>query len=248
MKYLMTITYDGKNYNGFQRQNDKPTIQSEVEHALEILLKEKIEIIGSGRTDAKVSAYKQTINFETDKQIDKDKFIYSMNGILPSDIKVLDIIQSDIHARFTEKKKTYLYKMYISEFAHPLYKDRLTISKNIDIKAMKKFLQMIKGTHDFIGFKSAGSEVNSTVRTIYNAKLIKTNSKLDFYITGNGFLYKMVRNIVGTMLKVGEYKLDLKELKQTIFKTYKSTYTAPSEYLYLYDIKYLKKSIKNIKK
>ena len=72
----MTITYDGKNYNGFQRQNDKPTIQSEVEHALEILLKEKIEIIGSGRTDAKVSAYKQTINFETDKHIDKDKFIY----------------------------------------------------------------------------------------------------------------------------------------------------------------------------
>ena len=240
MKYLMTITYDGKNYNGFQRQKDKPTIQREIEHALEILFRAKIEIVGSGRTDAKVSAYKQTINFEIEQEINKDKFIYSMNGILPSDIKVLDIIQSDIHARFTEKKKTYLYKMYISELDHPLYKDRLTISKNIDIKAMKKFLKMIKGTHDFIGFKSTGSEVNSTIRTIYNLKLIKTNSKLDFFITGNGFLYKMVRNIVGTMLMVGEHKLSLKELKQTLFKTYKSTYTAPSEYLYLYNIKYLK--------
>lgn len=240
MKYLMTIIYDGKNYYGFQRQNNKPTIQGEIEKALDVLLKENIEIVGSGRTDAKVSAYKQTISFETEKIVDNSKFVRSMNGILPADIKVLDIIQSDIHARFTEKKKTYLYKMYISEFAHPLHKNRLTINPKIDIKAMKKFLKMLKGTHDFLGFKSSGNEVNSTTRTIYSAKLILKNNKLDFYITGNGFLYKMVRNIVGTMLKIGEHKIELKEIKKSIFKTYKSTYTAPSKYLYLYDIKYLK--------
>ena len=108
MKYLMTITYDGKNYYGFQRQNNKPTIQGEIEKALSVILKEKIEIVGSGRTDAKVSAYKQTINFETEKNIDKNKFVRSMNGILPPVIKVLDVIVSNIHVRFTDKKKTYL--------------------------------------------------------------------------------------------------------------------------------------------
>lgn len=240
MKYLMTITYDGKNYYGFQRQNNKPTIQGEIEKALSVILKEKIEIVGSGRTDAKVSAYKQTINFETEKNIDKNKFVRSMNGILPSDIKVLDVIVSNIHVRKANKKKTYLYKMFLSNFVHPLHTNRLTISPNLDIKAMKKFVKLIVGTHDFLGFKSSGNDVNSTIRSIYKAKLILKNNKLDFFITGNGFLYKMVRNIVGTMLKIGEHKINLSEIKKSIFSTYKSTYTAPSEYLYLYDIKYLK--------
>ncbi len=240
MKYLMTITYDGKNYFGFQRQNNKPTIQGEIERALETLLKEKIEIVGSGRTDAKVSAYKQTINFETSISFEKQKFIHSMNGILPAEIKVLDVVESDIHARFSNKKKTYLYKMYISDFPHPLHANRLTISPKLDIKAMKKFAKSIYGTHDFAGFMASNGKVNSTIRTIYSARLKLSNSKLDFYITGNGFLYKMVRNIVGTMLCVGEHKIELSELKKSLFKTYISTHTAPAEFLYLYDIKYLK--------
>lgn len=240
MRYLITITYDGNNYFGFQRQNNKPTIQSEIENALEILLKEKIEIVGSGRTDAKVSAYGQVAHFDSEKEIDKKKFIYSMNGILPKDIKILSIKKSNVHARYSAKKKTYLYKMYISEFDHPLHANRLTISPKLDIKLMKKFIKLLRGTHDFDGFKSSGGNVKSSVRTIYKTQLKLSKSKLDFYITGNGFLYKMVRNIVGTMLKVGEHKIELKELKKSLFKSYHYKFTAPANYLYLYDVSYPK--------
>ena len=103
---------------------------------------------------------------------------------------------------------------------------------------MNKFLKLIIGTHDFKGFMASGSEVESTIRTIYSAKLIKQGNYLIFKIKGNGFLYKMVRNIVGTMLKIGENKLSLTELKPILFSTFKATNTAKPEHLYLYNVEY----------
>lgn len=238
MRYLLTVTYNGLNYNGFQKQPNKNTIQDNLELALKTILKEDITCTGSGRTDAKVSAYNQPVHFETNKQIDYRKFIHSINGILPKDIRVLDIKPTEIHARFDAKKKTYVYKLYVSDIELPLQSDALCISPNLDFKSMKKFLRLIVGTHDFVGFKASGSETETSVRTIYSAKLKKENQYLNFYITGNGFLYKMVRNIVGTMLKVGEHKLDLTELKTTLFTTYKCKFTAPPEYLYMLNVEY----------
>ena len=103
---------------------------------------------------------------------------------------------------------------------------------------MKKFLKMIVGTHDFKGFQASGSETETTVRTIYSAKLKKENQYLNLYITGNGFLYKMVRNIVGTMLKIGEGKINLNELKPTLFFNFKAINTAKPEFLYLLNVEY----------
>ena len=120
----------------------------------------------------------------------------------------------------------------------PLLKDALKISPNIDIKLMKKFIKMLKGTHDFSGFKASGSEVETNVRTIYKVKLVKNGLYLMFYITGNGFLYKMVRNIVGTMINVGEKKIDFNYLKQHLFDDYKSTFTAKPDFLYLLNVEY----------
>lgn len=238
MRYLLKITYDGKNYSGWQRQPNANSIQQELESAIKTLTKQETNCVASGRTDAKVSAYSQMVHFDTNKKLDEKKFIYSINGILPTYIKVLSIAPTTFHARFDAKKKTYVYKMYVSNISLPLQTDALQISENLDFKSMKKFLKTIKGTHDFAGFRASGSDTETSVRTIYSIKLKKENNYLNFIVTGNGFLYKMVRNIVGTMLKIGEGKLKLNEIKSKLFTNFKSTYTAPPEFLYLENVKY----------
>ena len=238
MWYLMIVQYNGLNYNGFQKQKSGNTIQDFLENALKTILKEEILTTGSGRTDAKVSAIMQPVHFDCEKEINTEKVLYSLNGILPADIKVLSLTQTNLHARFDAKKKTYCYKMYVSNVDLPLYNNALRLNPNLNFKAMKKFLKLIVGTHDFAGFRASGSETETSERTIYKAKLISEGQYLNFYVTGNGFLYKMVRNIVGTMLKVGENKLNLKELKNSLFTTYKCTNTAKPEFLYMMNVEY----------
>ena len=234
----MVITYDGKNFSGFERQKNKATIQGELERALKTATKEDISVVGSGRTDAKVSAYCQPVHFDISHPVDKDKLLRSLNGLLPKEIRVLSISETTIHARYTAKRKTYLYKMYLSQIDLPLFADSLRINPNIDIKQMKKIARLLVGEHDFAGFQSSGSPTKTTVRKIYSAKLKRKGMHLYFTITGNGFLYKMVRNIVGTMISVGENKLNLKEIKPTLFSTFKSTQTAKPEFLYLLNVRY----------
>lgn len=234
----MIVQYDGKNFNGFQKQKSGNTVQNALENALKTITKENVSCVGSGRTDAKVSAYMQPVHFDIEKELETDKVLRSLNGLLPEDIKVLSLVESNIHARFDAKNKTYCYKMYVSNIDLPLYSNALKVSPNLNFKAMKKFLHMLVGTHDFAGFQASGSETETTVRTIFNATLKKENQYLNFYVTGNGFLYKMVRNIVGTMLKVGKGKLDLKALKTTLFTTFKATNTAKPEFLYLLNVEY----------
>ena len=238
MRYLITISYNGRNYNGWQKQLSGVTVQGELERALKIVLRSDIDTTASGRTDAKVSAYAQVVHFDYDGEIDEYKFLRSMNGVLPREIRLLGVLKTDIHARFSAKRKTYMYRMYVSNVELPLYSDALQISPDLNFKAMKKFVKLLHGTHDFEGFKASGSDVVDNVRTIYDAKLVSSGLYLDFYVTGNGFLYKMVRNIVGTMLKVGEGKLDLKQLKKELFSTYKSKYTAKPDHLYLVNVEY----------
>ena len=238
MRYMMIVTYDGKNYSGFQKQQNAITIQEKLEQAIKTLTKQEVSTVASGRTDAKVSAYFQPVHFDLNSQIDCNKFLYSINGILPSDIKVLKVFETNLHARFSVKRKTYVYKMYISEIEHPLKTDRLRISLTLDLHLMKKFLKLLIGSHDFAGFRASGSETESSIRTIYSAKLKRKGNDIDFEITGNGFLYKMVRNIVGTMLKVGEHKIDFKNLKSHIFHDFTATNTAKPEFLYLKAVKY----------
>lgn len=234
----MIVTYDGKNYSGFQKQNNANSIQSQLESAIKTITKKEVSCVASGRTDAKVSAFFQPVHFDIEKTLNTSKFQHSINGILPKDIRVLSVRESTLHARFDAKRKTYLYKMYVSSVEQPLLNDALQISPTLNFKEMNKFLKLIVGTHDFAGFRASGSNTETSVRTIYKAKLTKQGQYLYFTITGNGFLYKMVRNIVGTMLKIGEGKIDLKTLKQTIFTTYKSTFTARPEHLYLLNVEY----------
>lgn len=234
----MIVSYNGLNYNGFQKQKSANTIQDKLESAIKILTKQNVVCIASGRTDAKVSAYNQPVHFDIDKQIDEKKFVNSINGILPNDIKVLSISPTNLHARFSSKKKTYIYKMYISNIELPLFSNALRISPTLNFKAMKKFTKLIVGTHNFEGFKSSGGQTENNIRTIYSCKLINKGGYFIFKITGNGFLYKMVRNLVGTMLKIGEDKIKINYLKKHLFTDFKATNTARPEYLYLLNVCY----------
>ena len=238
MRYLLLVTYNGKNYSGYQIQPNATTIQETLENAIKTITKQPVTCVASGRTDAGVSAYCQPVHFDIGKELNEQKFLYSLNGILPEDIKVLSIKQTNLHARFSAIRKTYLYKMYASNIEQPLMNDALQISPNLNFNNMKRFLKLLVGTHDFAGFRASGSETESSVRTIYSAKLKQQGNYLYFTITGNGFLYKMVRNIVGTMLKIGENKLSLKNIKSTLFKSFKATHTAKPEFLYLLNVEY----------
>ena len=207
MRYLMIVQYNGLNYNGFQKQNNGNTVQNMLENALKTILREEVSTVGSGRTDSKVSAFMQPVHFDIEKEIDTKKVLFSLNGILPADIKVLSLIESDIHARFDAKQKTYCYKMYVSNIDLPLYSNALKISPNIDFKAMKKFLKLIIGTHDFKGFQASGSETETTVRTIYSAKLKKENQYLNFTSQVMDFYIKWLETLLEQCSKLANIKL-----------------------------------------
>lgn len=242
MKYLLTITYDGENYAGWQKQLNTKTIQGEIENALKVLLKEDVKLVGSGRTDAGVSALGQVAHFDTEKQIDNiSKFTYSLNGILPNDIKILKMEETDIHARFSAKEKTYLYKLYKSNIELPLMHKSLRIDEDVNVNIMQECAKLLVGEHDFKNFCASGSEVESTVRKIYKIKFVENHfdNSIEFYITGNGFLYKMVRNIVGLLLEVGGGKISKEEFLEIAFGDKKnSKKTAPSFALHLYNVLY----------
>lgn len=239
MKYLLTISYDGTNFAGFQKQGKgERTIQGELENALKILLKQDVNVIASGRTDAGVHAYNQVCHIECEEITDFYKFLRSINGILPSDVKVKNIKTTNIHARFSAKKKTYLYKMYVSDIDLPLYDNFVRVSPNYNFNAMMQASELLVGEHDFKNFCASGSEVQSTVRTIYSIKWKKLGEELHFYITGNGFLYKMVRNIMGLLIEVGKGKINIEQFKEYAFGSLNKKFTAPAKALYLYKVKY----------
>ena len=239
MKYLLVVSYDGTNFAGFQRQKKgERTIQQELEKALKILLKQDINVVASGRTDSGVHAYNQVCHIECDEIKDFYKFVRSMNGILPSDVKVKSINGTKLHARFSAKRKTYLYKMYVSDIDLPLYDNFVRIPTSINFEYMKEASELLVGEHDFANFCASGSEVQSTIRTIYDIKWKKVGEELHFYITGNGFLYKMVRNIIGLLIELGKGKISYNEFKEYAFGDKNKKFTAPAKALYLYDVKY----------
>ncbi len=209
MVVSLTIEYDGTNYCGWQIQPGLPTIQSELEAALEKVSGKHLDIVGSGRTDSGVHAKGQVASFETDSGMDPERYSYALNTFLPEDIRVLKSRREEdgFNARFSAKKKTYMYSMYVDRISHPL-EDRysLQLINNLNVQEMQKAAERFKGTHDFACFLSSNSSVVSTVRTIYESRIEADGNKIRYIVTGNGFLYNMVRIMVGTLIDVGEGK------------------------------------------
>ena len=219
MRYLVKVSYKGNNYSGFQKQNNNDTIQSRLESALSEVLGEDITIVASGRTDAGVSAICQVCHVDTESEININRTLGYANSILPRDIRVLEIIQVDesFHARFSAKQKTYEYYFYVGNEI-PIYEEFATnIGYNIDIDSMKMVCKEFQGEHDFTAFCSSNTEVKDKVRIICSINIESVNDNLyKLVITGNGFLYNMVRIIMGTIVNVGMGKINKVDISNII--------------------------------
>jgi len=215
----LTIEYEGTNYSGWQIQENAITIQEKLEEALEKITGEKVKLVGSGRTDAKVHALGQVANFLTKSSIPGEKYKYALKFLLPEDITIVDSqeVDLDFHARFDATKKTYKYMVYNGELPRAIYRNfSYHVPYPIDIDKMLYASRYFIGTHDFATFMAANSEVNSTIRTIYDITIVRKNELVEFTIEGNSFLRNMVRIIVGTLLYVGFGKIDKEQISKII--------------------------------
>jgi tRNA pseudouridine38-40 synthase len=236
--------YDGTNYNGYQKQLDAITIQSEVEKVMQVMHKgANVSITSSGRTDAGVHAINQVFHFDSDLKISCEGWVKALNAQLPKDIRVttcLDV-ESSFHARYGVKEKTYQYKIYNSKHENVFLRNySLYFPYELDLEKMQSAADVLKGTHDFTAFCSARSEVEDKIRTISEISIIKTSDEIILNFTGNGFLYNMVRILVGTLLDVGQCKLSAIDVDK-ILKSHdrrNAPKTAPAHGLYLYSVKY----------
>lgn len=213
---LMLIEYDGTNYSGWQQQPNARTIQGELEKALRILTGEDIRINGAGRTDAKVHARGQAANFYTSSTIPPERFSKALNSILPEDVAIVssEEVSAAFHARFSAVGKKYAYHIYRGASRSPLLRNySLHVSYDLDLGIMREASKLLMGTHDFAGFMAAGSSVQDTVRTIYQIDIASKDNSLWITFEGNGFLYNMVRIMVGTLLEIGRGTMDSLQLK-----------------------------------
>ncbi len=234
----LTIAYDGTNYHGFQIQKGQMTIQQVLQETLSKIFDHKITIAGSGRTDAKVHALGQVISFSTTGRIPTQNIVKAAKTLLPSDIAVLDAkeVQPDFHARFSACSKQYIYKILQSKLPNPFYTNyALIIDQQLDIQKMQQAADIIIGEHDFSSFKASGSTVIDPIRTMYEANWQKKDEQLIFTIKGNGFLYHMVRNLVGCFIEIGKNKLSIDEFLRILQAKdrKKACKTAPPQGLYL---------------
>jgi len=202
----LTIEYDGKKFGGWQKQPGKLNIQGEIEKAIEELTGEKVELYASGRTDAGVHAIGQVANFKTNSDIAIEKFAIAINSKLKKSIvvKKVEEVEERFHSRYNCKGKKYRYIINNSKQGTAIYKDlEYHMPIKLDFEAMKKAIKYFEGEHDFTGFRASGTSSKSSVRQIYKAELKLQGEKILIELTGNGFLYNMVRIISGTLVDVG---------------------------------------------
>lgn len=243
----LTIEYDGKPYNGWQAQPDKLNIQGEIEKAIFNVLGEEVDLIGSGRTDAGVHALGQVANFKTNNDsLPIEKMALAINSQLKSSIRIISAeeVNKDFHSRYKAKTKTYRYIINNSTYGTAIYRNlQYCFPHKLNIKDMKKAAKQFEGEHDFKGFKASGTSSKSSVRTIYKAEVIEDKEKnlVIIELTGNGFLYNMVRIISGTLLDVGIGKIKPEEITNIINAKDRTLAgkTLPAHGLYLVKVEYM---------
>ncbi len=240
----LTVAYDGTNYHGFQRQRPPVTaVQNVLEAKLEKIFGDSIELAASGRTDAGVHAYGQVVNFFTDGRIPVARIPLAVNSLLPDDIVVLEAAEADagFSARHSAKSKTYLYRIQRGTFPNPFTRHYAWhVGHPLDVEAMEEALRAILGTHDFSSFRASGGAPMSPVRTMYRAELAEKGDMLEILIHGNGFLYHMVRNIIGTLVNVGQGRISPEGFRVILEAKdrKKASPTAPAQGLYLHSVEY----------
>ena len=241
----LVIEYDGKDYNGWQKQPNKLNIQGEIERAIEAITgEEKIDLIASGRTDAGVHAFGQIANFKTNTKIPVEKLPIAINSKLKKSvtIKSAEEVDERFHSRYNCKQKTYRYVINNSTQGSSIYRNlEYHFPVKLNIEAMKNAIKYFEGEHDFKGFKSSGTSGKNSIRTIYKAEIKQDGEHIYIELTGNGFLYNMVRIISGTLVDVGLGKIkpeDIPDIIESGDRT-KAGKTLPAQGLFLIEVKYI---------
>ena len=239
----LTIEYDGKDFNGWQKQPNKLNIQGEIERSIKDITGEDVDLIASGRTDAGVHALGQVANFKTDSNIPVEKIPIALNTKLKRSIRILAAEEVDerFHSRYNCKKKTYKYVINNSANGTAIYRNlEYNFSQELNVDKMNEAVKYFIGEHDFKGFKASGTSSKSSVRTIYEAKVYKNGDRVNIELTGNGFLYNMVRIISGTLIDVGIGKILPEEVPDIINskERTKAGKTLPPNGLYLIKVEY----------
>ena len=240
----LVIEYDGKEFNGWQKQPTKLNIQGEIERAIKQITGEEVDLTASGRTDAGVHALGQVANFKTNSNIPIEKIPIALNSNLKKSIviKSAEEVEERFHSRLNCKRKTYRYIINNSKYGTAIYRNLEThIPMKLDIQKMQEAVKYFEGEHDFKAFKASGTSSKSSVRTIYKAEVMETgNERIYIELTGNGFLYNMVRIISGTLVEVGLGKIEPNEIKTIIDsqKRENAGKTLPPQGLYLIKVEY----------
>ncbi len=248
MRYVIKIAYDGTNYAGWQRQKNALSVQEELENALFCALGVDVRITASGRTDAGVHAAGQVCHFDSETiTVPPQKMPECLNAFLPADIRVIDGwgAEETFDANRSAKRKTYAYSLYVSEREMPLKaRYAVRVENAPDTATLQAVARWFEGKHDFKAFCASGSSVKTTVRTVYEMKVEETFSygsrDIKIYVTGNGFLYNMVRTMVGELLDLASGK-KTKESLEIAFETGKRELlgkTMPAKGLTLIDVEY----------
>ena len=239
----LTIEYDGKDFNGWQKQPNKLNIQGTIEQAIKNITGEDVELNASGRTDAGVHALGQVANFKTNSEIPIEKFAIAINSKLKKSIviKKAEEVDERFHSRLNCKRKTYRYIINNSPEGTAIYRYLEThIPQNLDVKKMEQALKYFEGEHDFKAFKASGTSSKSSVRTIYKTQIYIKEDRIIIELTGNGFLYNMIRIIAGTLVDVGLGKIEPQQIENIIKekKRENAGKTLPPNGLYLVSVEY----------
>ena len=239
----LTIEYDGTAYHGWQSQINATAVQDIVTAAVRKLTGENCSLTGSSRTDTGVHALGQVCNFFTESSIPADKFTFALNPLLPDDVVIRrsEEVPTDFHARFSTTGKKYRYLIYNSTFPSALQRHRAYhVFYHLDEDAMAEAAAHFIGTHDFVAFSTTGGSVKTTVRTIMQATVERNGELIEFCVTGNGFLYNMVRIIAGTLVEVGIGRIRPDSIPDIITgqNRKKAGRTAPAQGLYLVEVYY----------
>lgn len=241
--YKLHIQYDGTDYAGWQIQNNAPTVQQEIIDAIEIILKERVNLIGSGRTDAGVHALGQIANFRCETELDIYKFNHSLNSIISKNISVTKIenVPESFHSRFDAKRRTYLY--LISKIKSPFltkYSYDYSGANKINLTRLNELSSTLLGTHDFTSFSRKNSETENKICTINSIHWRDTGNMIQFMVEADRYLHGMVRTMVGTLLKAERKNLDENYLLQILNDKARESAdeAAPAKGLFLFKVRY----------
>lgn len=239
----LTVAYDGTNYHGFQRQTNALSIQQVLEERLGLLFGHPLTIAAAARTDSGVHAHGQVISFTTTSTIPVLRLPYAAKRVLPADIVIRSaaLMPADFHARLSAKSKIYYYRIYNYPVADPLLiRYSWHIRRKLDIDRMRQALGHIIGIHDFSAFRASGGPPVNPVREMLFAECRQNGAVIDCYFHGTGFLYHMVRNLVGTLVDIGRHKLtadDMRAIRDSRDR-HRAGMTAPAQGLHLQEVRY----------